>query len=115
MNGTGLGLTNLGTALSFNRSRAFTLVQSPNPGAKTAGYWSSSIDEIAVNGGRQCCWCVVVEQGININFECLDPVQCEERSTGSALSSMIGGKARLSPLQDTMTLHSPLTRTGRLP
>ena len=43
LNGTGLGLTNLGTAASFNRSRTFTLVQSPNPGEKTAGYWSSTL------------------------------------------------------------------------
>ena len=43
LNGTGLGSTNLGTASSFNRSRAFTLVQSPNPGANTAGYWSRTL------------------------------------------------------------------------
>ena len=43
LNGTGLRLTNLGTASSFNRSRAFTLVQSPNPGAKTVGYWSRTL------------------------------------------------------------------------
>ena len=43
LNGTGLGLTNLGTASYFNRSRAFTLVQSPNSGANTAGYSSRTL------------------------------------------------------------------------
>ena len=32
-----------GDGIFFNRSRAFTLVQYPNPGAKTAGYWSTTL------------------------------------------------------------------------
>ena len=98
LNGTGLGLTNLGTASSCNRSRASTLVQMPNPGAKTVGYLSRTLFRLRshlsttlqsmVDGN--VVGVLLVEQGININLECLDPVLCENRST--CFSTAINGK-----------------------